>query len=167
MSHLPLEVQLRRYGDDLERQQQGEAFNQPPHDDRASRANRSILLAIVALFVLAVGAAALTMINHSPDHSPADQPPAVLDQQTIAAYIAQSSKMLGGIQVGDPCPDQWPSVSAPLSMEPTSVSPKAPGCTILSWTPGSVTALPEDAQYLQDGSILPNSAGPATTAPPP
>jgi hypothetical protein len=165
MSHLSLDEQLRRYGDDLERQQQGQAFNEPPHDDKASDADRSILLAIVALFVLVIGAVALTMLNRSPDRSPADQPPAVLDQQSIAAYIAQSSEMLGGMQVGDPCPDQWPSVSTPLPMEPTSVSPKAPGCTILSWIPGSVTGLPEDAHYLQDGSSLPEAGTPATSVP--
>jgi hypothetical protein len=121
-----------------------------------------LFLGIVALFVGAIGLTML-VIDRTPDRTPADQPPTVLDQRTVAAYITESSEMLGGMQVGDPCPDQWPSVSSPLPMEPVSVSPENPNCKILAWIPGTATDLPADAHYLQDGSLLAETT-PVTTA---
>jgi hypothetical protein len=159
MSHLSLDQQLRRYGDDLQHQQECDRFNAAPTQTRTT-SSRLVFLAIVTLFVVVIGAG-LLLVRRGPSAQQADGP-AVLDQESIAGYIAESSEMLNGMRVGDPCPVEWPSTAGPLPLEPVSIHPDRPGCTILAWIPGSVTGLPSDAHYQQDGTLI-EDAGSATT----
>lgn len=174
MGYPPLEQQLRTYGEAAyAREAAGSLMPTRPTSagTRAGGSRRSWAL-VAAMVVFIAGLSAVAIATNRSSSSPTAARVDRNDQDTIAGYIAQSSRALSGLEVGDPCPNWAVLDKSGLNMIPVSVGIQGEdSCRVVGWIPRGIPGLSEQEDHFnQDGSLLggsvtPTTAGPASATP--